>query len=105
VAHWSRRRVSVPGRADDGSLTFVKGVHGPPSLPAAPWVQPMPILPIKAPVNPFDPKQMPNGPPDGTTLINGAKDKTRVIHLRSRDQYLWRNVSAAEVLSTQHAGE
>jgi FtsP/CotA-like multicopper oxidase with cupredoxin domain len=70
-----KKGLSARAFADDGSLTFVKGVDGPPSPPAAPWVQPMPILPVKAPVNPFDPKQMPNGPPDGTTLINGATQR------------------------------
>ena len=70
-----KKGLSARAFADDGSLTFVKGVDGPPSPPAVPWVQPMPILPIKTPVNPFDPKQMSNGPPDGTTLINGATQR------------------------------
>ena len=67
--------LSARAFADDGSLTFVKGVDGPPSPPAAPWAQPMPILSVKAPVDPFDPLQMPFGPPDGTTLINGATER------------------------------
>jgi FtsP/CotA-like multicopper oxidase with cupredoxin domain len=72
-----KKGLSARAFADDGSLTFVKGVDGPPSPPAAPWAQPMPILPVKKDVNPFDPAQMPGGPPDGTTLIDGASKRVQ----------------------------
>ena len=69
----AKKGLSSRAFADDGSLTFVKGVDGPPSPPIfTPWAAPMPILPVKTAVDPFDPKQMPGGPPDGTTLIDGA---------------------------------
>jgi FtsP/CotA-like multicopper oxidase with cupredoxin domain len=57
------------------------GGNSPPSPKiSAPWLQPMPILPIKSSV---DPNQMTAGapgkqvisPPDGTTLINGATQR------------------------------
>jgi FtsP/CotA-like multicopper oxidase with cupredoxin domain len=76
-----KKGLSARAFADDGSLTFVKGVDGPPSPQARPWVQPMPILPVKQPVtNPFDRTQMPDGPPDGTTLVDGASKLRRVNH-------------------------
>ena len=43
-----KKGLSAWAFADDGSLTFVKGVDGPPSLRTTPWVQPMPILPIRS---------------------------------------------------------
>jgi FtsP/CotA-like multicopper oxidase with cupredoxin domain len=52
-----------------GSLTSVQGVDGPPSPPVRPWVQPMPILPVKKPVAYT---AMSGGVPDGTTVIDGA---------------------------------
>ena len=70
--------LSARAFADDGTLTFVKGVDGPPSPPATPWVQPMPTLTIKTPLDPFDPNQMPYGPPDGTTLIDGPRNGCRI---------------------------
>ena len=95
--------------ADDGSLTFVKGVDGPPSPPAAPWVQPMPILPVKAPVNPFDRPngKMPNGPPDGTTLIDGATQRVphQFFTFDPKTNTYGGDVSAEEVLSARHAGD
>jgi len=42
----------------------------PPSPPARPWAQPMPIIPVKAPV--ADPSTMAGGPPDGYTVIERA---------------------------------
>jgi FtsP/CotA-like multicopper oxidase with cupredoxin domain len=44
----------------------------PPSPPAAPWVQPMPILPRKMSIQPT---QMVDGQPDGTTLIERATER------------------------------
>jgi hypothetical protein len=41
----------------------------PASPPAPPWVQPMPLLTVKTPV---DYRNMLGGPPDGTTPIDGA---------------------------------
>ena len=41
----------------------------PPSPPARPWVQPMPVIPVKMP---GDPKKFIGGPPDGYTVIEGA---------------------------------
>jgi FtsP/CotA-like multicopper oxidase with cupredoxin domain len=64
-----KQGLSARAFADDGTLTFFKGVDGPPSPPADPWAQPMPILPVKQPV---DPDQLTFGRPDGTTLIDGA---------------------------------
>jgi FtsP/CotA-like multicopper oxidase with cupredoxin domain len=43
----------------------------PPSPPAPPWVQPMPILPQKLPI---DPTAMLGGQPDGFTLIERATE-------------------------------
>jgi FtsP/CotA-like multicopper oxidase with cupredoxin domain len=64
-----KQGLSARAFADDGSLSFVKGVDGPPSPPTTPWVQPMPVLPVKQPVSA---DQMTFGRPDGTTLIDGA---------------------------------
>jgi FtsP/CotA-like multicopper oxidase with cupredoxin domain len=67
--------------ADDGSINAVQGVDGPPSPPSTPWVQPMPILPVKVSVDPNTMTAGPNGtngvptkivPPDGTSIIDGA---------------------------------
>jgi FtsP/CotA-like multicopper oxidase with cupredoxin domain len=60
-----------------GSLILKQGLSSrafadtkvPPSPPITPWVQPMPILPVKTPVGS---NEMAGGPPDGTTLIDGA---------------------------------
>ena len=57
------------GSSGGGSLTAVQGVDGPPSPPATPWAQPMPILPVKTPVAYT---AMSGGIPDGTTPIDGA---------------------------------
>ena len=70
----AKEGLSARAFADDGTLTFVKGVDGPPSPPATPWTQPMPIMPVKTTVDPR-PQQMPDGPPDGTTLIDGATER------------------------------
>ena len=70
-----KKGLSARAFADDGSLNFVKGVDGPPSPPARPWAQPMPILPVKTAVDPFNASLMPGGPPDGTTLIDGATQR------------------------------
>jgi FtsP/CotA-like multicopper oxidase with cupredoxin domain len=48
---------------------FGAGSSSPSSPPATPWAQPMPILPVKTPVDYHD---MTGGPPDGTTPIDGA---------------------------------
>src|SRR6478609_3854247 len=42
----------------------------PPSPPTKPWVQPLPILPIKTPVAP---DKLTFGHPDGTTPTDGTK--------------------------------
>jgi hypothetical protein len=64
--------------ADDGSINAVQGVDGPPSTP---WVQPLPILPVKVSVDPNTMTAGPDGtngvptkivPPDGTSIIDGA---------------------------------
>lgn len=69
----AKKGLSGRAFADDGRLGFIKGVSGPPSPPiSAPWAAPLPILPIKTEVDPFNAAQMPGGPPDGTTLIDGA---------------------------------
>jgi FtsP/CotA-like multicopper oxidase with cupredoxin domain len=47
----------------------------PPSPASTPWVQPMPLLPVKTPVGQ---EQLTHGHPDGTTLIDGAR--RRVNH-------------------------
>jgi FtsP/CotA-like multicopper oxidase with cupredoxin domain len=60
-----------------GSLILKQGLSSrafaddkvPPSPPIRPWVQPMPILPVKTSVGS---NEMAGGPPDGTTLIDGA---------------------------------
>ena len=57
------------GSSGGGSLTAVQGVDGPPSPPATPWAQPMPILPVKTP---GADTAMSGGIPDGTTPIDGA---------------------------------
>src|ERR1700760_404856 len=68
-----KRGLSSRAFADDSSNT-------PPSPPVTPWSQPMPILPVKAPIAPNQMTAGPllaNGtrqlvPVDGTTLIDGA---------------------------------
>jgi FtsP/CotA-like multicopper oxidase with cupredoxin domain len=57
------------GTSGGGSLSSVQGVDGPPSPPVRPWVQPMPLLTVKKPV---DYHTMSGGVPDGTTVIDGA---------------------------------
>lgn len=65
-----KQGLSARAFADDGSLTFVKGVDGPPSPPISkPWLQPMPVLSVKQPVGA---DQLTYGRPDGTTLVDGA---------------------------------
>src|SRR5215218_10457699 len=41
----------------------------PPSPPSTPWVQPMPVIPIKTPLGQ---DALTHGHPDGTTLIDGG---------------------------------
>jgi FtsP/CotA-like multicopper oxidase with cupredoxin domain len=65
----SARALADQGSGGGGSLTTVQGVDGPPSPPARPWAQPMPILPVKKPVAYT---AMSGGVPDGTTPIDGA---------------------------------
>jgi FtsP/CotA-like multicopper oxidase with cupredoxin domain len=64
--------LSARAFADDGSLTFVKGVDGPPSPLAPPWAQPMPILPL---LPKSDPNKMRRGlpAPDPNTVIDGGR--------------------------------
>ena len=64
--------------SNDGSLNtdgrLLSSVDNtPPSPPARPWVQPMPRIPVKAPV--VDPTQMLGGTPDGYTVIERATKK------------------------------
>ena len=54
-------------KAGLSSRAFADG--GPASPPTTPWVQPLPILPVKQPVAP---ENMLGGPPDGTTPIDRA---------------------------------
>ena len=63
------------GSGGGGGLTplTTPGVDGPPSPPATPWAQPMPILPVKTPV---DYQSMDGGPPTGFTPIDGATKST-----------------------------
>jgi FtsP/CotA-like multicopper oxidase with cupredoxin domain len=85
-----KKGLSARAFADDGSLTFVKGVDGPPSPPIfTPWTAQMPILPIKTAVDPFDPQQMPGGPPDGTTLIGTTKNSAKKLELRRLNHQLF----------------
>ena len=66
------------------------GIDGPPSPPITPWLQPMPILPIKTPVLPTQMTAGPDGPngvptqivpPDDTSLLDGATKRV--------NQQLW----------------
>src|SRR5207253_1942634 len=68
-------KAGLSARGARAEVNPVPGVSVPPSPPAAPWVQPMPILPIKAPI---DPARMAEGPPDGTTVIDAGN--RRVNH-------------------------
>ena len=52
-----------------GALTDPDTAKFPPSPPVRPWVQPMPRLTVKTPVDSHD---MAGGAPDGTTPIDGA---------------------------------
>jgi FtsP/CotA-like multicopper oxidase with cupredoxin domain len=52
-----------------GALTDPDIRKVPPSPPVRPWVQPMPLLTVKTPV---DSHEMDGGPPSGTTPIDGA---------------------------------
>ncbi|SDB74775.1 multicopper oxidase family protein [Belnapia rosea] len=51
------------------SRAFAQVPLTPPSPISTPWMQPMPVLPIKAPLSP---NALTHGHPDGTTLIDGA---------------------------------
>jgi len=68
-----KQGLSSRALADDGGNT-------PPSPPATPWLQPMPILPVKTSVSANQLTAGPTGkqvltPPDGTSLINGATQR------------------------------
>jgi hypothetical protein len=93
--------------ADDGSINAVQGVDGPLSPPSTPWVQPLPILPVKVSV---DPNTMTAGP-DGRTafrqssrpmvpsIIDGATK--RVAQFFQCDQHQWPgHLRAAEYPAT-----
>jgi FtsP/CotA-like multicopper oxidase with cupredoxin domain len=68
-----KKGLSARAFADDGSLTFVKGVDGPPSPLARPFVQEMPRLPV---LNPSDPNHLVRGGvPTPFTVINGATQR------------------------------
>ena len=69
-----KKGLSARALADDGTLTFVKGVDGPPSPPARPFIQEMPRLPV---LTPSDPNHMERGGvPKPITVINGATETT-----------------------------
>ena len=68
-----KQGLSSRALADDGGNT-------PPSPPATPWLQAMPILPVKTSVSANQLTAGPTGkqvllPPDGTSLINGATQR------------------------------
>jgi FtsP/CotA-like multicopper oxidase with cupredoxin domain len=60
---------SLVVKAGLSSRAFAQTRLTPPSPPSTPWVQPMPVLPIKTPLGP---NALTHGHPDGTTLIDGA---------------------------------
>jgi FtsP/CotA-like multicopper oxidase with cupredoxin domain len=66
------------------SRAFADDNNSPPSPPVTPWLQPMPILPIKAAIDPTKMTAGPDGPngvptiltpPDNTSLIDGATQR------------------------------
>lgn len=61
-------KAGLSSRAHGQTVTATQSVV-PPSPVTTPWVQPMPVLRVKAPVAP---ELMTFGRPDGTTLIDGA---------------------------------
>ena len=73
----AKQGLSALTTASDGALNtdgrLLSSVDNtPPSPLARPWVQPMPRIPVKAPI---DPARMPGGFPDGFTVIDGATKK------------------------------
>ena len=68
-------KAGLSSRAHGQSLATTRAGLIPPSPPHTPWVQPLPILPIKTPIRP---DQMTYGYPDGTTLTDGAS--RRILH-------------------------
>jgi hypothetical protein len=60
------------GSLNTDSRTLSSVDYTPPSPKARPWIQPMPIIPLKASV---DPAQMQGGMPDGYTVIQGATER------------------------------
>lgn len=63
-------KAGLSSRAHGQTLAATRAALIPPSPASTPWVQPMPVLRIKTPVNP---DQMTSGRPDGTTLIDGGE--------------------------------
>jgi hypothetical protein len=69
-----KKGLSARAFADDGTLTFVKGVDGPPSPPIQrPFIQELPRLPVLAPSDPNH--LIRGGVPQPFTVINGASQR------------------------------
>src|ERR1700730_8816144 len=70
----AKQGLSARAFAKNGApdLQLGTAVHVPPSPMSRPWVQPMPRIPVKTPV---DPGKMLWGHPDGTTPIDGATQR------------------------------
>ena len=60
------------GSLNTDSRTLNSVDYTPPSPKARPWIQPMPIIPLKASVQP---DQIQGGMPDGYTVIQGATER------------------------------
>jgi FtsP/CotA-like multicopper oxidase with cupredoxin domain len=63
---------SNDGTLNTNARTLSSVDQTPASPPARPWVQPMPRIPVKQSISP---NAMLGGPPDGTTLIEGATQR------------------------------
>jgi len=92
-----KKGLSARAFADDGSLTFVKGVDGPPSPPARPFIQEMPRLPV---LPPSDPNHLSRGGvPTPFTVINGATERyqQQLFHQFPPQKYYELTMKQAEV--------